>query len=49
MTKERLDEIFYETPCGNQKNNVFLGLQILSKYTEDLSCCAEHDIITALQ
>ena len=45
MTNERLNEIFEETPCENQKNKAFNGLQILSNYTEDLSCCAEHDVI----
>ena len=47
MTRERLEQIFEETKSDSnwEGDNAFRGLQILSKYTDNLIQGAEHDII----
>ncbi len=45
MKREKLEKIFEETDSDNFENNQFKGLQILSKYTDDVLYAAEHDII----
>ena len=45
MTHERLEQIFEETESEWEGDNAFQGLQILSKYTDNLIQGADHDII----
>jgi hypothetical protein len=46
MEREKLEEIFEETPSHWDGDNAFQGLQILAKYTDkDIICGAEHDVI----
>lgn len=45
MTKERLKQIFDKTEAEWNGDNAFQGLQILSKYFDNLIIAAEHDII----
>ena len=49
MTRERLEEIFEETPSYWDGDNAFQGLQILAKYTDkNIVCGANHDIIYSI-
>lgn len=45
LTIKELKEIFYNQNTNWKGDNAFQGLQILSKYTANLICAAEHDII----
>lgn len=48
MTRERLEQIFDETKSKWEGDNAFQGLQILSKYSDNVLLAAEHDIIYSL-
>jgi cell division GTPase FtsZ len=45
MELEQLEQIFEDTESKWEGDNAFQGLQILSKYTDNLIQAAEHDII----
>jgi hypothetical protein len=45
MTREQLEKIFDNDETQWEGDNAFQGLQILSKYTDNLIQAAEHDII----
>lgn len=45
MTRELFDKIFEDTDSKWEGDNAFKGLQILSKYTDNLIQGADHDII----
>ena len=45
ITTERIEEIFEETKSKWDVDNAYKGLQILSKYSENLITGADHDII----
>lgn len=45
MNSEKLNKIFEETKSNWEGDNAFQGLQILSKYSDNVICSAEHDII----
>jgi cell division GTPase FtsZ len=45
MTREELEEIFEDEDTSWEGDNAFQGLQILSKYTDELIVGANHDII----
>jgi len=45
MTEERFKEIMDGKSGPWDGDNAYQGLQIIAKYTDDLICAAEHDII----
>ncbi len=45
MDREQLEKIFEEVDSKWEGDNAFKGLQILSKYTDNLITGASHDII----
>jgi hypothetical protein len=48
MTEERLEEIFEGNSGQWEGDNAYQGLQILSKYTDNLIRGAEHDVIYSI-
>jgi hypothetical protein len=45
MTREEFEEIITSTKSKWQGDNAYLGLNIISKYTDNMIHAAEHDII----
>ena len=48
ITRERIEQIFEETESKWEGDNAFKGLQIISKYTDNIIVGAEHDIIFSM-
>jgi len=45
ITQEEIEQIFNDVTSKWEGDNAFQGLQILSKYTDNLIQGAEHDVI----